>query len=460
MKKRFFAIMTIAALLFSCFSANAAETNMDGASALNALINQEKVFTVADVKSALLPSQYGTIAPASTQKSTNILKEVLQPGSMGIEIPKIDASKVLDIYDDYLREMKNRDFFYEELVKHGVSDQEMATMTHSEYEALEATWLMDADLIKVAKTLYPDLKDVNMADWTIGEYNTFVKADNVNRLADRFTQEQLAELKERGILLEDTFYLFKEYHTADNILQQTDSTLKSVLEGYYAFNLERTLGTGTVDQLMSSQTIENEVSIASTPSYTIPSNKASYYAWVDFPLYGGDYFHNDVQTSVYWRNIQAYRTLLTQCTIYGQLYTGNNTLYCSNLYGTYSTSQGGAHEGIDFASGTSRTIYSPVEGKKLSTSKSHHLAIYDASHPDGAKTYNFLHMTNRTTSSNILVGQTMGTQGMEGNATGYHVHFEVHSGKTTGLSSESNQSVDSLSPYRLTEYIGEAEIPN
>lgn len=460
MKKHFLATMMIITLLLSCFHANATEITVEGTAALNAMIAQEEVFTVTEVKSALLSAQNGAVALASAQKSTNILEKVLQPVSMGIEIPKVDASKVLDIYDDDLKDMENCDVFYEELAKHGVSDEEMATMTYSEYEALETTWLVDADFIAMAKHLYPELKEVDMTDWTIGEYNAYVKNDNVERLANRFTEEQLIELEDRGILIEDTFYLFKEYHNADIILQQTDAILKSVITEYYAFNLEHTLGTGTVAQLEAAKTAGGDVVIASTPTYTIPSEKASYYRWIDFPLYGGDYFHNDVQTSAYYRNLQAYRALLTQCTIYGQLYTGNNELECTNMYGTYSVSQGGAHEGLDFALGQSRVIYSPVKGQKLSTSQAHHLAIYDSNHTDGAKTYSFLHMTDRTTESTIYVGDIMGRQGIEGNATGYHVHFEVHSGKTTALSSENDQEVGSLSPYRLTEYIGEAEIPS
>lgn len=458
MKKRFVAMTIIVVMLMSCFSANAAESTVDGASALDTMIARGEVFTAAAVKAELLSAQNRTNAMTATRQTSSLLSEVLQPVSMGIEIPKVDPSKVLDIYDRKISDMASREVYYENLAEHGFTDAEMATMTRSEYDALESTWLMDADFIAVAQKLYPELKNIDMTDWTIGKYDAYVKTKNAEQLKARFTAEQLAELEERNILVEDTFYLFKEFHNVDVILQQTDETIKEVLEGYYAFNLEHTLGSGTVAQLEEAKA-GGAVELASTPTYTLPSNVVGYYSWVDFPLYGGDYFHYDAQTDDYWRNIQAYRALLTQCTIYGQIYTGYNTLYCSNMYGTYSTSQNGAHEGIDFASGQSRTVYSPVEGTKLSGGYAHQLAVYDPNHTDGAKTYSFLHMSGVTGNSYIDVGDVMGMQGQEGNAIGYHVHFEVHSGQKTTLSSGNDQILGSISPYRLTEYIGEPSIP-
>ena len=59
--------------------------------------------------------------------------------------------------------------------------------------------------------------------------------------------------------------------------------------------------------------------------------------------------------------------------------------------------------------------------------------------------------------TNVSIEDEVGRQRHEGNATGYHVHFEVHSGQTTTLSSGSDHSLGSLSPYRLQDYIGELD---
>lgn len=39
----------------------------------------------------------------------------------------------------------------------------------------------------------------------------------------------------------------------------------------------------------------------------------------------------------------------------------------------------------------------------------------------------------------------------------YHVHFEVHNGNTPNLSLGNNDVLGSISPYRLTQYIGEGD---
>lgn len=172
-------------------------------------------------------------------------------------------------------------------------------------------------------------------------------------------------LEQKGIITEDIFYLFKEFHTVDTIMAQPDEVLKD---------------------------------------------------------------------SIHFSGFNGYVT---------------------NMYGTYSQSQGGAHEGIDFAYGTTgTTIYAIFDGKVLSGGLSHQLSVYDS---NVSKTYNYLHMDSKSVSSGATIthGKSVGKQGMQGNATGPHVHFEVHSGSTTGLSIESDDVLGSISPYQLQIYLGE-----
>lgn len=232
---------------------------------------------------------------------------------------------------------------------------------------------------------------------------------------------------------------FAEHFPKDETLSQSNSVLKETLEDAYQFSAAM-------------------VGLASNVSRAAPPSNL--YTYVEFPRYNGgagDYFLNTVLTTTYWQNIQADRALKTQQVLYQSTST---TLCCTNMYGTYSYSQGGAHEGLDFVhpSGTSTPkIYAVFEGVKQSTSMTHHLAVYDVNSPDEPKTYSYLHMYSISAGTNVSIEDEVGRQGNEGNATGYHVHFEVHSGQTTTLSSGSDHSLGSLSPYRLQDYIGELD---
>lgn len=453
-KKRFFAIITIITLVLVCFQSNALGVIDTADQAM-----PQTRFEANDVKNALLLS-------ANNRSSIDllILDKVLLPTSMGIDIPKIDPSKVTDRNDKLLNEYACFQDFYDALAEHGIPEEVSAKMTMSQYLQIESTWELDEEILETALKLYPELENQDINSWTIGDYQAYVKTENINDLRKRFSESQLLELEERDILIEDTFYLFKEYHTPETILRKTNAEIKSVLEDYYTFNFDYVLGAGSMEQWISARNDEG-MEIMSSPTYNLSEEAEGHYTWVDFPKYGADYFHNDVLTNAYWRDIQAYRTLLTQCSIYAMLYSTDRTLHCTNMYGTYSRSQGGAHEGIDFAYGEYRYLYCPVEGISLSipttnSNRDHQLSIYDANHPDGAKTYSFLHMSEKSTATSFTVADWFGVQGDEGNADGIHLHFEVHSGRTTNLSSGSDQVVGSISPYRLTEYIGEAILPS
>lgn len=366
---------------------------------------------------------------ASMSASDTILADVLMPVSMGITVPNIDASKVIQTVDVYTLDPS----FAEALAAHGIYE---TSMTYSEYEALENTWPIPAEVITSAKSAYPELESVDMTLWTYGDYKEFcIHTDEANFLAS-ITSEQLQELDSRDILVSDLSYLLKEYHTIDLILEQPNQDLMNIIEKAYTYTYEKLLA-------------ETQNMRAVPPS--------DQYTFVYFPRYNngnGDYFLNSVLTTTYWQNVQADRTLKAQQCLYNSTST---TLCCTNMYGTYSYSQGGAHEGIDFVhpSGTSTpTIHAIFSGTKLSTSTSHQLSVYDTDSNLGARTYTYLHMNSITASNTVNVLDTVGKQGNQGNATGYHVHFEVHSGRTTGLSIESDHELGSITPYGMHEYTG------
>lgn len=420
MTKRILSLFMLLALMLGSFSTYASGIETAG---------------LPEIAGKYLPSE---IAEAISHQNTrsaqysSVLDDVLQPASMGIEIPNINPERVYQTVDVYTLDKS----FSEALAAHGIV---RTSMSYSEYEAIESTWLLPNDMIESIKRAYPELALIDMSSWTYGDYKSYCKQADYEKTIGSLTANQLRSLESRDIQLTDLHYLIKEYHTIENILAQSNSVLKETLEAAYEFSAAM-------------------VGLASNVSRAAPPSNL--YTYVEFPRYNGgagDYFLNTVLTTTYWQNIQADRALKTQQVLYQSTST---TLCCTNMYGTYSYSQGGAHEGLDFVhpSGTSTPkIYAVFEGVKQSTSMTHHLAVYDVNSPDEPKTYSYLHMYSISAGTNVSVEDEVGRQGNEGNATGYHVHFEVHSGQTTTLSSGSDHSLGSLSPYRLQDYIGELD---
>ncbi|MHB0885519.1 MAG: M23 family metallopeptidase [Bacillota bacterium] len=361
-----------------------------------------------------------------------MLDDILMPTSMGIQTPNINVERIAN--NTPISELSSA--FLDSLVEHGV--KATGSMTYSEFKAIEATWRLTAEGIRILKELYPELSNTDMNTWTYRTSEAYCSQADKRNLAKRFSDEQLRELNDRGIRIEDTFYLFKEFHNPEAILAQPDETLKEVIEGYYRANLSMSLGT------------QPAIGILADPP-------PGYYTYLYFPRYGWDWFSNDIATTSDWMQIQSDRALRTLHALYGYD-PGDDKLHTTNMYGTYSQSQNGAHEGIDFAIGTTPPIYAAFSGTRLSGGQSGQLSVYDANAPEQPKTYTYLHMSEIAVSvgSPVATYSYVGKQGNVGvHTTGYHVHFEVHAGSTTGLSVElDDPHVQSLSPYQLQSYIG------
>lgn len=383
-------------------------------------------YSPADIATAL---EYGETASGAYAK---VLDDVLMPASMGIEIPHVDPSRIQQTVDVYTLDSA----FAEALAAHGINRK---SMTYSEYEEIENTWLLSDYVIESAKRAYPELASVDMSKWTYGKYKAYYIARDHEIMMSEIAPQQLQELAGRNIQVADLGYLLKEYHTIENVLSQPDEELKSILEMAYEFTLSK---------------VQSEASTKDAP----PSE---YYSFVRFPRYNGgkgDYFHNDVLTTTEWQQVQADRALKTQQCLYDSTST---TLYCTNMYGTYSVSAKGAHEGIDFippSGAATPTVYAVIRGEKLAVTTYHQLSIFDEDSPDEPKTYTYYHMSSITIDDGdyVEVGDSVGKQGTEG-AEGYHVHFEVHAGEKDKLASGTDHVIKSISPYRIQDYIGELD---
>lgn len=190
-------------------------------------------YTREEVKTALLQyEQTGTV-----NKVTNT---VLLPASMGITTPNLNPAKVLN--ETPLKEYGGKEEFYAELRAHGYDDPDMENMPYWQYEQLSGNWLLDTETVEMLYACYPALGERDLTAWTNKDYRLFSEQNNKELLAGWFTAEQLAELKARGIQLEDTRPLLKTYYQPETVLAQSNETLKAILEDWYQTKLTLSLG--------------------------------------------------------------------------------------------------------------------------------------------------------------------------------------------------------------------------
>ncbi len=220
-KKRILAVIMVITLTLLCIPANATTVEQQ---------TYDGPLTAVDVTNAILNP---------TAQNKQLLEMVTLKASMGIEFPKLDSSKIIPAYSPKIETLKEKDTFINGLKNHGINKTDI---TLYEYQTIEASWTMDEKFVDIATKLYPELKEVKLNEWTIGEYQQYVKEQNAIDLKNKFTDAQLLELKKRGIEIEDTFYLLKEFYSPEAIFNQTDATLKSIIESYYKATVSLLLG--------------------------------------------------------------------------------------------------------------------------------------------------------------------------------------------------------------------------
>ena len=166
--------------------------------------------------------------------SKRVMAAIELPRSMGIEIPRIDPNKMMN-----MRPVRNYppEFAYE-LLAHGFSEEEIDSITYGEYEIIHSHWLLSEEMQELAIKYYPEYTLEDVSRWTYGELTMRQMADVDQAKRDRFSEAEWETLQERGIKERDISYLLKEFHQASTILEQSDEDLKRVLEGYYENDLE------------------------------------------------------------------------------------------------------------------------------------------------------------------------------------------------------------------------------
>jgi murein DD-endopeptidase MepM/ murein hydrolase activator NlpD len=377
----------------------------------------------------------GITAKTSHLKNNNI--KYLNT-SLGIDIKNIDMSTIHDINPMDTKQIQ-------QLSLYGYRASQMEKMDYGDYKKIKAKQNMSEKRIKYAKNIYPELTDVNMSEWTNEKYEQYITTRNDELFKPN--NEQLSQFKKRQIELDDARYLLKIYHSYDNILDQSDETLREHLEKLYIFKLKY------LNDLNSIELANLNSKGISMNSYAIPESKKTKYTYVsglESYAYGnGDWFHNDTQTHI---DDNASFYMSQAHNIHRAIY-GNVTPRFTNLWGTYSSSQGGAHEGIDMCPTDGPyqpPLKSVVNGTVIGINTSVGKVVIKGAPAGYDQSFFYYHMSSDNVDEDEIVYSgitTIGNEGSKGNSTGDHLHFAVEDGITTSTGKESDDRLTSENPY-------------
>ena len=330
------------------------------------------------------------------------------------------------------------------LKEHGYSEEEIAQLDAGDFNKIEKKWTITSADIKRIKNIYKELADTDITKWTWGDVEKYSKDADKKKYAPSAGQAE--ELKDRGITPEDARVLLKDYHSYDEILNKSDEELKSAIEGYYDFKLKNIEEMNTL--------VQQQMAIVPLYASAPPTSlQGTTYRWVsNFPGYGADWFHQTAQSHV----SAAIRTFQSDRTqeAYVRIYPTSNSFRATNLFGTWSRSQEGAHEGIDFTFTTNTPelkSFLPTPSIAIDAG-SYKVALY-SSQIYRSLIYYHLSQINVSPNSSVYYGQVIGRQGYQGGtSSGYHLHLEAGIGQDSTLDpTYKNHSLTSANIYDVID---------
>ena len=361
----------------------------------------------------------------------NVIEQISKPASLGIDTINIDMHKVHQTYpllEEQILELK----------KHGYTDDDITSLDMGDFFNIESTWMIDSDIIDLVIYLYPELEDNNISNWTYGDLKSYASIVDAKKYAP--TVEQQKEFESRNITISDAKILLKDYYDYDNILAQSDEQLAKDLEEYYQFSIENIY---TMAAISSNSDVELYINPSTNPD-------SNYYVQFYFPGHGDEWIHKNAVPASMQVALQQAGALRAA---YKKIYNTDQDFSTTNIYGGYSISSQGAHEGIDFSKpsnlGSYCSIYSIANGSVLTTGNSlGQLPVYVSSMN---VTMSYLHMSTikPVKGQAVSVGEQVGNQGNVGaHSSGAHVHLQFESGKTVNVHSAwRDHNLESLSPY-------------
>lgn len=165
----------------------------------------------------------GCSKPSSNQNSSNISANlanninVLTDTNQSNEDPNTFLyHKYFDLSDAQKNEIEAR----------GFSKEQIAILDKQDYDQMSLSWNLSDKQIEVVKNIYPELKNVDISQWTNEDFDKYSIAQDNKTYAPTPKQQEL--LNEKGFSLELARKMLKEYHTYDNLLLQSDEVLNEL----------------------------------------------------------------------------------------------------------------------------------------------------------------------------------------------------------------------------------------
>ena len=370
---------------------------------------------------------------ASTNRTTFELKdtrnyEKFLPNSLGISIPNVNLFVVRD------ERIIDADEVVE-AVEFGKTKSEAKKMTRYELTSfIDSQKLSDSSIEAISET-NPEIPKELLTEWTYDQYNQYVYEKNRKQFMP--SSEILKSINERNIALDDFIYLRKFFSSDEMILAQSDESLISILKKWYLFKLD--FANATSNEACYDVKVEKGTN--NEEENSIKYNSSLYVTVSSFQNYQhtNDLFLKKVKTHLSnYRTYQENLALKAFNAIYARP-SSNTSATFTNLYGTYSQSQGGAHEGLDMIYGSTPNVHTITGGTAtIIYPSSGAVKIHNSTYGDAI----YAHMTN-CHSGSVSAGDVIGKQGHQGNATGNHVHLEISS----QMNSEHDDDLGSGSPY-------------
>lgn len=168
--------------------------------------------------------------PDGSAFNRKLLVEVILPGSMGIEIPKVDMNRVFQYQP--LREYPG--VLAQELEALGYEDA--ASYTYTEYAILTG-----AQTLKQAGITADLVGDIPYdPDMTLWEYYRLSGEQSTMEYLTMITEEQRLFALEKGLETDDMWHLQRVFdqHNWGDFMKESDDTLRATLVEYYETNLD------------------------------------------------------------------------------------------------------------------------------------------------------------------------------------------------------------------------------